>query len=123
MCNNTIGSYFFACIIGYSGDGFHRSVNGTVNGLVLNSKAVTSVLVTTDSMVMMSPAVILTNALLLIIHTTKILSVPTLSVLTSVLVLMGTMVMDISAMTSTNAFQTLTTVMSVLEFAKKMMVL
>ena len=70
-------------------------------------------------MVMMSPAVILTNALLLIMHTSKMLSVPTLSVLTSVLVLMGTMVMDISAMTSTNAFQTLTTVMSVLEFAKK----
>ena len=74
-------------------------------------------------MVMMSPAVILTNALLLIMHTSKMLSVPTLSVLTSVLVLMGTMVMDISAMTLTNALQTLTTVMTVLEYAKTMMAL
>ena len=72
---------------------------------------------------MMSPAVILTNALLLIMHTSEILSVPTLSVLTSVLVLIGTRVMDISPMTSTNALQTLTTVMSVLEFVKTMMVL
>ena len=47
------------------------------------------------------------------------LGVPILSVLISVLELIGTMVMDISAMTSTNTLQTLTTVMSVLEFAKK----
>ena len=70
-------------------------------------------------MVMASPAVTLTNVLLLIIHTTKMLGVPILSVLISVLELIGTMVMDISAMTSTNTLQTLTTVMSVLEFAKK----
>ena len=82
-----------------------------------------SVLVTTDSMVMASSAVTLTNALLITIHATKMLIVPTLSVLISVLVLMGTMVMDISAMTSMNASQTLTTVMNVLEFAKTMMVL
>ena len=72
---------------------------------------------------MVSPVVISMNALLVTIHAIKMLSVSTLSVLINVLVLTGMMVMEISAMTSTNALQILTTVMSVLEFVVITMVL
>ena len=72
---------------------------------------------------MASPAVILMNAFPAIIHVIKMLSVPILSVRISVLVRMGTMVMDISAITSMIMLQTLTTVTSVLEFAKTTLVL